>query len=181
MQTSSAFQDLLARKIAVLDGAMGTMIQKHRLDEEHFRGTRFADHGRDLKGNNDLLCLTQLKLIKGIHLSFLNVGADIIETNSFNATSISQSDYGLEHIVRDLNIAAARVAREAIADYRLSSGDTAPKFVAGVLGPTNRTASVSPDVNDPGFRNIDFETLRAAYYAAKIGRASCRERVCLAV
>ncbi len=166
MQTSSAFQDLLARKIAVLDGAMGTMIQKHRLDEEHFRGTRFADHGRDLKGNNDLLCLTQPKLIKGIHLSFLNVGADIIETNSFNATSISQSDYGLEHIVRDLNIAAARVAREAIADYRLSSGDTAPKFVAGVLGPTNRTASVSPDVNDPGFRNIDFETLRAAYYAA---------------
>ena len=166
MQTSSAFQDLLARKIAVLDGAMGTMIQKHRLDEEHFRGTRFAEHGRDLKGNNDLLCLTQPKLIKGIHLSFLNVGADIIETNSFNATSISQSDYGLEHIVRDLNIAAARVAREAIADYRLSSGDTAPKFVAGVLGPTNRTASVSPDVNDPGFRNIDFETLRAAYYAA---------------
>ena len=111
MQTSSAFQDLLARKIAVLDGAMGTMIQKHRLDEEHFRGTRFAEHGRDLKGNNDLLCLTQPKLIKGIHLSFLNVGADIIETNSFNATSISQSDYGLEHIVRDLNIAAARVAR----------------------------------------------------------------------
>ncbi len=166
MQKSSAFHELLARKIAVLDGAMGTMIQKHRLDEAHFRGTRFADHGRDLKGNNDLLCLTQPKLIKGIHLSFLNVGADIVETNSFNATSISQSDYGLEHIVRDLNIAAAQVARDAIAHYRASSGDLAPKFVAGVLGPTNRTASVSPDVNDPGFRNIDFETLRAAYYEA---------------
>ena len=166
MQDSSAFLDLLAHKIAVLDGAMGTMIQRHRLDEDHFRGTRFVDHGRDLKGNNDLLCLSQPKLIKGIHLSFLNVGADIIETNSFNATRISQADYGLEHIVRDLNIAAAQVAREAIADYRASSGDRAPKFVAGVLGPTNRTASVSPDVNDPGYRNIDFETLRAAYYEA---------------
>jgi 5-methyltetrahydrofolate--homocysteine methyltransferase len=145
---------------------MGTMIQRHQLDEAHFRGERFAAHGRDLKGNNDLLCLTQPKLIKGIHLSFLNVGADIIETNSFNATSISQADYGLEHIVRDLNLAAAGVAREAIADYRAASGDNAPKFVAGVLGPTNRTASVSPDVNDPGFRNIDFETLRRAYYEA---------------
>ncbi len=166
MQRPSAFHEFLARKIAVLDGAMGTMIQRHRLEEAHFRGERFAEHGRDLKGNNDLLCLTQPKLIKGIHLSFLNVGADIIETNSFNATSISQSDYGLGYIVRDLNIAAASVAREAIADYRAASGDLSPKFVAGVLGPTNRTASVSPDVNDPGYRNIDFETLRAAYYAA---------------
>ena len=166
MQNPSAFKDLLARKIAVLDGAMGTVIQKHRLEESHFRGTRFLEHGRDLKGNNDLLVLTQPKLIKGIHLSFLNVGADIIETNSFNATRISQADYGLEHIVHDLNVAAARVAREAVNDYRAASGDTAPKFVAGVLGPTNRTASVSPDVNDPGFRNVDFETLRAAYYEA---------------
>ena len=166
MQKPTDFRDFLARKVAVLDGAMGTMIQRHRLDEEHFRGERFAAHGRDLKGNNDLLCLTQPKLIKGIHLSFLNVGADILETNSFNATSISQSDYGLEHIVRDLNFAAARVAREAIADYRATSGDMSPKFVAGVLGPTNRTASVSPDVNDPGYRNIDFETLRVAYYEA---------------
>ncbi|MBK6657851.1 MAG: methionine synthase [Proteobacteria bacterium] len=166
MQNPSSFRDFLARRIAVLDGAMGTMIQRHQLDEAHFRGERFAAHGRDLKGNNDLLCLTQPKLIKGIHLAFLNVGADIIETNSFNATSISQADYGLEHIVRDLNLAAAGVAREAIADYRAASGDSAPKFVAGVLGPTNRTASVSPDVNDPGFRNIDFETLRRAYYEA---------------
>ena len=169
MQKNPAFADLLAHKIAILDGAMGTMIQRHRLSEEHFRGTRFADHRRDLKGNNDLLVLTQPKLIKGIHLSFLNVGADIIETNTFNSTSISQSDYGLESIVRELNTAAAVLAREAIADYRSSSGDHSPKFVAGVLGPTNRTASVSPDVNDPGFRNTDFETLRAAYYEATTG------------
>ena len=166
MQNPANFRDFLAHKIAVLDGAMGTMIQRHRLDEQHFRGERFAEHGRDLKGNNDLLCLTQPDIVKGIHLAFLNAGADIIETNSFNATSISQSDYGLESIVRDLNIAAASVVHQAIADYRAQSGDMSPKFVAGVLGPTNRTASVSPDVNDPGFRNIDFETLRSAYYEA---------------
>ena len=169
MQKNPAFADLLAHKIAILDGAMGTMIQRHRLSEEHFRGTRFTDHRRDLKGNNDLLVLTQPKLIKGIHLAFLNVGADIIETNTFNSTSISQSDYGLESVVGELNTAAAVLAREAIADYRTRSGDHSPKFVAGVLGPTNRTASVSPDVNDPGFRNTDFETLRAAYYEATTG------------
>ena len=169
MPNRSPLLELLRQKIVMLDGAMGTVIQKHRLEEEHFRGDRFAAHGRDLKGNNDLLCLTQPKLIKGIHRSFLNVGSDIVETNTFNATSVSQSDYALEEIVFDLNRTAAKLAREAIAEYRGASGDTAPKFVAGVLGPTNRTASVSPDVNDPGFRNIDFETLRTAYYEACAG------------
>ncbi len=161
-----ALQTLLERKIVMLDGAMGTVIQKHQLEESHFRGERFAAHPRELKGNNDLLSITQPKLVKGIHRSFLGVGADIIETNTFNATRVSQADYGLEDLARELNTVAARVARDAIAEYRATSGDEAPKFVAGVLGPTNRTASVSPDVNDPGFRNIDFETLRAAYAEA---------------
>lgn len=166
MTDRANFSAALAQKILVLDGAMGTVIQKHELDENHFRGERFAQHNSDLKGNNDLLSLTQPKLIKGIHRSFLNVGSDIIETNTFNATEISQADYKLEHLARELNVVSARLAREAIDEYRQASGDYTPKFVAGVLGPTNRTASVSPDVNDPGYRNIDFETLRAAYEQA---------------
>ncbi len=165
----STLNALLGRKILVLDGAMGTMIQKHRLDEEHFRGERFAAHARDLKGNNDLLTLTQPKLIKGIHRAFLNVGADIIETNTFNSTTISQSDYGLEACARELNYAAARLAHEAIVEYRAETPACGPRFVAGVIGPTNRTASVSPDVNDPGFRNIHFDILRESYYEATAG------------
>ena len=162
MQNPTSFAEFLAGRIAILDGAMGTMVQRHRLDEAAFRGARFADHPRDLKGNNDLLVLTRPDVIKGIHGAFLDAGADIIETNTFNSTSISQADYGLEALVPELNTAAARLVHEAIAEYRARSGDQGPKFVAGVLGPTNRTASVSPDVNDPGFRNIDFETLRVA-------------------
>ncbi len=157
---------LLERKIAVLDGAMGTMIQQHALEEADFRGARFAGHDREVKGNNDLLSLTQPELIKDIHLSFLNAGADIIETNTFNSTAVSLADYGLGDIARELNAAAAQVAREAVDQCRSAA---APKFVAGVLGPTNRTASVSPDVNDPGFRNIDFDTLRQAYVDATQG------------
>ncbi|MEX2479985.1 MAG: methionine synthase [Gammaproteobacteria bacterium] len=169
MSHPTPLHELLRHKIVMLDGAMGTVIQKHQLDETHFRGERFVEHGHDLKGNNDLLCLTQPKLVKGIHRSFLNVGSDIVETNTFNATSISQSDYGLEHIVFELNRTAAVIAREAIAEYQAATGDAGPRFVAGVLGPTNRTASVSPDVNDPSYRNIDFETLRAAYYESCAG------------
>ena len=153
-------------RIGVLDGAMGTMIQQQGLVEEDFRGALFATHERELKGNNDILCLTQPELIKDIHRSFFEVGADIVETNTFNATAISQADYGLQSHAREISYQAALVAREAAAEC--SSAD-APKFVAGVLGPTNRTASVSPDVNDPGFRNIDFETLRAAYCDATEG------------
>ncbi|MCP5198401.1 MAG: methionine synthase [Gammaproteobacteria bacterium] len=167
--TTAALRALAEDKILVLDGAMGTVIQRHQLNEEHFRDDRLRDHPRDLKGNNDLLSLTQPKLIKGIHRSFLNVGADIIETNTFNSTRVAQADYGLEHLVGELNLTAARIAREAIAEYRAESGDESPKFVAGVLGPTNRTASVSPEVNDPGFRNIDFETLASAYREATLG------------
>ena len=156
---NSALLALLERKIAVLDGAMGTMIQEYKLEEADFRGQRFADHESDLKGNNDLLSLTQPELIKNIHLAFLQHGADIIETNTFNATRISQSDYGLAGVARELNAAGARIARQAIIDAHTETNGP-PKFVAGVLGPTNRTASVSPDVNDPGFRNIDFDTLK---------------------
>ncbi|MGE0859104.1 MAG: methionine synthase [Gammaproteobacteria bacterium] len=161
--------EFLATRIAILDGAMGTMIQRHKLDEAAYRGERFRDHARDLKGNNDLLVLTRPEVIEGVHRAYLEAGADIIETNSFNATRISQADYALEHIVHELNVEAARCCQRAIAAYRAASGDTAPKFIAGVLGPTNRTASVSPDVNDPGFRNVDFETLREAYCEATQG------------
>ena len=164
----SDLSGLLERKIAVIDGAMGTMIQQHALEETDFRGARFVDHEREVKGNNDLLSLTQPELIKDIHLSFLRAGADIIETNTFNSTAISQADYGLADIARELNAAAAHIAREAAEEVAREAADR-PLFVAGVLGPTNRTASVSPDVNDPGFRNIDFDTLKQAYFNATEG------------
>ena len=158
---------LLQQRVVVLDGAMGTMIQGLKLTEEDFRGERFADWHMDIKGNNDILCLTQPEKIRDIHLAFLRRGADIIETNSFNATPIAQADYDMEGMVTDLNIAAAKVAREA-ADMAQAE-DGKPRFVAGVLGPTNRTASISPDVNDPGFRNITYDQLVAAYDEAVRG------------
>ena len=126
MMKATELTEILEEKILVLDGAMGTVIQRHEVAEDRFRGERFAAHPRDLKGNNDLLCLTQPKLIKGIHTAFLHAGADIIETNTFNATRIAQADYGLESIVRELNQTAARIAHEAVADYRASSGCTPP-------------------------------------------------------
>ncbi|MHA1598131.1 MAG: methionine synthase, partial [Alphaproteobacteria bacterium] len=156
----------LQNRILVLDGAMGTMIQRHGLEEEDYRGERFADHGLDLKGNNDLLSLTRPDIIRDIHAAFLDAGSDIVETNTFNATTISQADYGLEGIVRELNVASAKLAREA-ADAAATPDK--PRYVAGVLGPTNRTASISPDVNDPGFRNITFDDLVAAYREATEG------------
>jgi len=151
---------LLQRRIAIIDGAMGTMIQRYRLGEADFRGARFAAHGKDLKGNNDLLVLTRPDVIREIHESYLAAGADIIETNTFGATSIAQEDYGLGHVAREMNVAAARIARAA-AD-KFSTPDQ-PRFVAGALGPTPRTASISPDVNDPGARNVSFDQLRDAY------------------
>jgi 5-methyltetrahydrofolate--homocysteine methyltransferase len=162
----SLLQSLLAERILILDGAMGTMIQKHKLSETDFRGALFAEHSREQKGNNDLLVLTQPQLIKDIHLAYLKAGADIIETNTFNANAISMQDYGMEDQVFAINKAAAKLAREA-ADS-VATKDK-PRFVSGVLGPTNRTASLSPDVNDPGFRNIDFDTLVKAYYEATDG------------
>ena len=141
---------------------MGTMIQRHDLTEEDFRRGHFEDHAMPLQGDNDVLVLTRPDVIEGIHREYLAAGADIIETNTFNATSIAQADYGLEHAVRDINLAAARVARRA-ADAFTAEDPTRPRFVCGVLGPTNRTASISPDVNDPGFRNVTFEELDRAY------------------
>jgi 5-methyltetrahydrofolate--homocysteine methyltransferase len=149
-------------RILILDGAMGTMIQRYRLDEAGYRGTRFKDHRHDLKGNNDLLVLTQPHIISEIHNAYLEAGADIIETNTFNSQAISQSDYGLDAIAHELNVAAARLAREA-ADVWTARTPDKPRFVAGAIGPTNRTASISPDVNNPGFRNVSFDVLVQAY------------------
>ncbi|MGA1288146.1 MAG: homocysteine S-methyltransferase family protein [Rubrivivax sp.] len=157
---AAALPALLQQRIVIIDGAMGTMIQRERLSESDFRGERFAAHPKDLKGNNDLLVLTRPDLIARIHDEYLRAGADIIETNTFGATSIAQDDYGLGHIAREMNAAAAALARE-VADRHATP--TRPRFVAGALGPTPRTASISPDVNDPGARNVDFDQLRAAY------------------
>lgn len=156
--------DLLDERILVLDGAMGTMIQRHKLDEAGYRGARFKSWNRDLKGNNDLLTLTQPDIIRDIHAAYLAAGADIIETNTFNSTSVSMADYGMEALVVELNREGARLAR-AVAD-QWEAKDGRPRYVAGVLGPTSRTASLSPDVNNPGFRNISFDELRETYTEA---------------
>ncbi|OYZ27950.1 MAG: methionine synthase [Hydrogenophilales bacterium 16-64-40] len=165
MSRTDLLNSLLTRRILILDGAMGTMIQSYSLGEADYRGERFADFAHDVKGNNDLLCLTQPQIIKEIHAEYLAAGADILETNSFNATSISMADYHMEHLVSELNFAAARLAREA-ADEATALDPDKPRFVAGVLGPTSRTASLSPEVNDPGFRNVSFDQLRLAYLEA---------------
>jgi 5-methyltetrahydrofolate--homocysteine methyltransferase len=156
-----ALPELLARRILVLDGAMGTMIQRFKLTEADFRGERFKDHPKDLKNNGELLSLTRPDVIRDIHEGYLATGADIIETNTFGATSIAQDDYQLGFLAREMNLESAKIARAA-AD-KFSTPDK-PRFVAGALGPTPKTASISPDVNDPGARNVDFETLRASYY-----------------
>jgi 5-methyltetrahydrofolate--homocysteine methyltransferase len=164
----SGFRSLLKQRILVLDCAMGTMIQGYGLSEEDYRGERFADHPRDLKGNNDLLSLTQPQVIRGIHEAVLEVGADIVETNTFNATAISQADYGTEDLAYEINYVAARLAREA-ADGFTGRTPEKPRSVAGAIGPTNRTASLSPDVNNPGFRNVTFDELKEAYGEAAKG------------
>ena len=156
----AALAALLPQRIVIIDGAMGTMIQRFKLTEADYRGERFKDHPKDLKGNNELLQFTRPDVIRSIHEQYLAAGADIIETNTFGATSVAQEDYGLAPLAREMNVAAARIAREA-AD-KFSTPDK-PRFVAGALGPTPRTASISPDVNDPGARNVSFEELRAAY------------------
>ncbi|MCU0766993.1 MAG: methionine synthase [Gammaproteobacteria bacterium] len=165
---AAALEALLAERILILDGAMGTMIQRHGLGEADYRGERFTDWPRDVKGNNDLLVLTRPDVIRGIHEAYLEAGADILETNSFNANRISLADYGMEALSFELNEAAARLARACADDWTRRTPDR-PRFVAGVLGPTNRTASISPDVNDPGFRNVDFDTLVDAYAEAARG------------
>ncbi|HOW76692.1 MAG TPA: methionine synthase [Candidatus Competibacteraceae bacterium] len=160
---TAELSDLLARRILILDGAMGTMIQSYRLQEADYRGERFCDWPCDLKGNNDLLTLTRPAVIREIHAAYLEAGADILETNTFNSTSISMHDYQMESLVPELNREAARLAREVADQY---STPDYPRFVAGILGPTNRTASLSPDVNNPGFRNIHFDELVSAYTEA---------------
>ncbi|WP_333918683.1 methionine synthase [Vibrio crassostreae] len=153
---------LLKQRILLIDGGMGTMIQDYKLDEQDYRGERFADWHSDLKGNNDLLVLTQPKLIKDIHSEYLEAGADILETNSFNATTIAMADYDMESLSEEINFAAAKLAREAADEWTAKTPEK-PRFVAGVLGPTNRTCSISPDVNDPGYRNVSFDELVEAY------------------
>ena len=166
-QRRSLHDAAAAERILVLDGAMGTLIQQYQLSEADFRGTRFADHPRDLRGDNDLLSLTRPDVISAIHAAYLDAGADVIETNTFNATAISQADYGLAHVAREMNATAARLARAA-ADVA-EAHDGRPRWVAGSLGPTNRTASISPDVADAGARNVRFEELRSAYADAANG------------
>jgi 5-methyltetrahydrofolate--homocysteine methyltransferase len=161
-------EPLLAQRILVLDGAMGTMIQSYQLSEAEFRGDRFKDHPKDLRGDNELLSLTQPEIVHAIHDAYMDAGADIIETNTFNANRISQADYGLQGAVREMNREAARIARTA-ADAREALEDGRPRFVAGALGPTNKTASISPDVNDPAARNVTFDELAEAYQEAAEG------------
>ncbi len=155
-------ENLLKQRILLIDGGMGTMIQNYKLEEKDYRGARFADWPSDLKGNNDLLVLTQEKIIRDIHSAYLEAGADILETNSFNATTIAMADYDMESLSAEINYEAARIAREVADEWTARTPDK-PRFVAGVLGPTNRTCSISPDVNDPGFRNVSFDELVEAY------------------
>ena len=151
---------LLKERILVLDGAMGTMIQRYNLNEADFRGEKFKTHPADLKGNNDLLSITRPDIIKAIHKEYLEAGADIIETNTFSGTSIAQADYSLESAVYELNFQSAKIAKKVAIAY---STDDKPRFVAGAIGPTNRTASISPDVENPAFRHITFDQLKDAY------------------
>ncbi len=156
-------EDILKERILVLDGAMGTMIQRYSLEEPDFRGERFLNHPHPLKGNNDLLSITRPDVIKEIHKKYLEAGADIIETNTFSSTSVAQADYHLEALAYELNYQSAKIARE-VADEFTKANPSKPRFVAGALGPTNKTASISPQVNDPGYRAITFDQLVDAYY-----------------
>ena len=154
--------DILKERILVLDGAMGTMIQEYKFSESEYRGIRFKDHSSTVKGNNDLLSLTQPDAIKTIHEKYLEAGADIIETNTFSSTSIGMADYNMESLVYDINFESAKIAKEAALKYSNLTPNK-PRFVAGSIGPTNRTASMSPDVNDPGYRAVTFDDLVVAY------------------
>ncbi len=158
---AQALPATLSQRIAILDGAMGTMIQRFKLSEADYRGERFKDFPKDVKGNNELLSLTRPDVIRDIHEGYLAAGADLIETNTFGATTIAQEDYGMADLAREMNLASARLAKAACEKF---STPDKPRYAAGALGPTPKTASISPDVNDPGARNVTFEALRAAYY-----------------
>lgn len=159
----NTLRDLLGKRILVLDGAMGTMIQRYKLAEADYRGDRFKDWHTDVKGNNDLLSISQPGIIKAIHKEYLEAGSDIIETNTFSSTSIAQADYDMQLLAHELNVAAVTCARAAITEYQQQSGDHRPKFVAGAIGPLNKTLSLSPDVNNPGYRAVTFDEVVAAY------------------
>jgi 5-methyltetrahydrofolate--homocysteine methyltransferase len=161
--TKKSLEEALRKRILIIDGAMGTMIQRHKLEEKDYRGQRFADWPSDLKGNNDLLCLTQPAIIEDIHRQYLEAGADIIETNTFNAQRISMADYHMEDLAYEINVAAATIARRAAADYT-ARNPAKPRFVAGAMGPMNKTLSLSPDVNNPGYRAVTFDEVASAYY-----------------
>lgn len=164
MDTTNQLKQLLQQRIAIIDGAMGTMIQRYKLSEADFRGEQFKDWHCDLKGNNDLLSLTQPQIIEAIHLEYLNAGADIIETNTFSAQVISMADYDMQAHAYEMNVASAKVAKQAVAAYRTARPDGGPKFVAGAIGPMNKTLSLSPDVNNPGYRSVTFDEVATAYY-----------------
>lgn len=158
----STIKDELKKRILIIDGAMGTMIQRHKLEEEDYRGERFKDWHTDVKGNNDLLSITQPQIITGIHKDYLEAGADIIETNTFSSTLIAQADYDMQSLAYELNVASAKCAREAADEYT-AKDPSKPRYVAGAIGPLNKTLSLSPDVNNPGFRAVTFDEVAAAY------------------
>lgn len=165
MNTRESLKQLLDKKILIIDGAMGTMIQRYKLQEADYRGSRFADWHSDVKGNNDLLCLTRPDIIKQIHKEYLAAGANIVETNTFNAQRVSMADYDMQELSYEINVAAARIAREAIEEFGRETGtDISDRFVAGAIGPMNKTLSLSPDVNNPGYRAITFDEVADAYY-----------------
>jgi 5-methyltetrahydrofolate--homocysteine methyltransferase len=165
MNTESKLRELLDKRILIIDGAMGTMIQRYKLQEADYRGERFKDWHSDIKGNNDLLCLTQPAIIKEIHKEYLAAGANILETNTFNAQLISMADYDMQALAFEINVTAARLAKEAIIEYGVETGtDVSDRFVAGAIGPMNKTLSLSPDVNNPGYRAVTFDEVADAYY-----------------
>ena len=158
-----SIKEALQERILVIDGAMGTMIQRHKLSEEDYRGTRFANWHSDVKGNNDLLCITQPAIVTGIHLEYLEAGADIIETNTFSSTSIAMADYDMQELAYELNVAAAKCVRDAVEQYKAKHPNSKEKYIAGAIGPLNKTLSLSPDVNNPGFRAVTFDEVVVAY------------------
>lgn len=165
MNTEARLRDLLDKRIIIIDGAMGTMIQRYKLQEADYRGERFKDWHTDVKGNNDLLCLTQPQIIKAIHKEYLAAGANIIETNTFNGQSISLADYDMQPLAYEINVAAAKIARQAVQEFVAETGAAAGEyFVAGAVGPMNKTLSLSPDVNNPGYRSVTFDEVADAYY-----------------
>jgi len=160
-----SIHDLLSERILIIDGAMGTMIQRYKLTENDYRGERFKDWPTDIKGNNDLLCLTRPQIIKEIHKQYLEAGADIIETNTFNAQRVSLADYHMQDLAYEINLAAAKIARNAVDEFMDAQGHSSePRFVAGAIGPMNKTLSLSPDVNNPGYRALTFDEAMSAYY-----------------